>query len=320
MNKEKILRFTHAHTTEISTFIALVVLCVFLTFATDNFLTPSNILSVLHQVSYIAIMAVGMSFLILSGNIDLAITSTLALSAVMMGELYAHLGWPAWAAILIALVVGTACGLISSMIITKLRLMAFIVTLAMMNIYRGTASVFTNGYSAQGMPPFVQWVGQGGVFGFPVPILMMLVVYIGAWFVQKKTSFGLGLYAIGGNANAAKLSGIHIERVRMIAFLIDGFLAAVAGLILAGRMNSTNPAMATGVEMDCIAAAAIGGTSMAGGEGNIWGTLIGALLMGVVRNGLNQLGISAFWQQIALGVVVLLAVTIDSMRRMKRRD
>lgn len=318
MNKNSITRFTRAHTTEISSFIALMILCVFLSFATENFLTPNNILSILHQVSYVAIMAVGMSFLILSGNIDLAITSTLALAVSIMGELFANRGWPAGISIIIALLVGTGCGFLSSMLITKLRLVAFIVTLAMMNIYRGIASVFTNGYSAQGMPALVQWIGKGRVLEIPVPILLMLLVYVIAWFVQKKTSFGLNLYAIGGNPKAAKLSGIHIERVRLIAFLLNGFLAALAGMILAGRMNSTNPAMATGVEMDCIAAAAIGGTSMAGGEGNIWGTLIGALLMGVVRNGLNQLGISAFWQQIALGVVVLLAVTIDSLRRMRR--
>lgn len=317
--KEKFSRFARAHTTEVSSFIALLILCVVLSITTDNFLTSSNLLSVLHQVSYIAIMAVGMSFLILSGNIDLAITSTLALSVSVMGELFANRGWNAAVSVFIALAVGIGCGFLSSILITKLHLVAFIVTLAMMNVYRGIASVFTNGYSAQGMPEFVQWIGKGRLLGIPVPILVMLAVYVAAWFIQKKTSFGLSLYAIGGNANAAKLSGIHIERVRMIAFLLNGFLAALAGMILAGRMNSTNPSMATGVEMDCIAAAAIGGTSMAGGEGNIWGTLIGALLMGVVRNGLNQLGISAFWQQIALGVVVLLAVTIDSLRRMNRK-
>lgn len=320
MKKDKFSQFVRAHTTEISSLIALLILCVILSVITDNFLTTSNILSVLHQVSYVAIMAVGMSFLILSGNIDLAVTATLALSVSVMGELFANRGWPAWAAIIIALLIGAGCGLVSSILITKLHLVAFIVTLAMMNIYRGSASVYTNGYSAQGMPSMIGWLGKGDIFGVPVPIIVMLIVYIIAWFVQKKTSFGLDMYAIGGNVNAAKLSGIPVERVRMIAFLINGVLAALAGMILAGRMNSTNPSMATGVEMDCIAAAVIGGTSMAGGEGNIWGTLIGALLMGVVRNGLNQLGISAFWQQIALGAVVLFAVSIDSLRRMRRKD
>ena len=320
MTKEKISRFTRAHTTEISSFIALVILCVFLSIVTDNFFTSSNILSVLHQTSYIAIMAVGASFLIMSGNIDLAITSTLALGCSVMGELYTNRGWPAWLAIIVALVVGVGCGALSSTFITKLKLLPFIVTLAMMNIYRGAASIFTDGYSAQNMPAFIQWLGTDRVIGIPIPIVVMLLVYIVAWFIQKKTSFGLGLYAIGGNSKAAELSGIRIGRVRLLAYMINGLLAVVAGMILAGRMNSTNPAMATGVEMDCIAAAAIGGTSMAGGEGNIWGTLIGALLMGVVRNGLNQLGISAFWQQVALGVVVLLAVTIDALRRRSRKE
>lgn len=320
MNKDKMRQFTRLHTTEISTFLALMILCVILTIASENFLTANNILSVFHQVSYVAIMAVGMSFLILSGNIDLAITATLAFSVSVMGELYANKGWPAAAAILMGFVVGIGCGALSSVLIAKLRLNAFIVTLAMMNVYRGIASVYTNGFSAQGMPELIQYLGQGRILGIPSAIFLMLIVYIIAWFIQKKTSYGLGLYAIGGNANAAALSGINVVKVRTIAFLINGFLAALSGMVLAGRMNSTNPSMADGVEMDCIAAAVIGGTSMAGGEGQIWGTLIGALLMGVVRNGLNQLGISAFWQKVALGVVVLLAVTIDSMRRMGKKE
>ncbi len=320
MNRDKVRQFTRFHTTEISSFIALMILCVILSVITENFLTTSNILSVFHQVSYVAIMAVGMSFLILSGNIDLAITATLAFSVSVMGELYVNKGWPAAAAILAAIVVGVGCGFLSSVLIAKLHLNAFIVTLAMMNIYRGIASVYTNGYSAQGMPAMIQYLGQGRIMGIPSAIFLMLIVYIIAWFIQKKTSYGLSLYAIGGNANAAALSGINVVKVRTIAFLINGFLAALAGMVLAGRMNSTNPSMADGVEMDCIAAAVIGGTSMAGGEGQIWGTLIGALLMGVVRNGLNQLGISAFWQKVALGVVVLLAVTIDSMRRMRKKE
>lgn len=320
MNKDKVRQFTRSHTTEISSFIALMILCVILSVITENFLTTSNILSVFHQVSYVAIMAVGMSFLILSGNIDLAITATLAFSVSVMGELYANKGWPAAAAILAAVVVGVGCGFLSSVLIAKLHLNAFIVTLAMMNVYRGIASVYTNGYSAQGMPAMIQYLGQGRILGIPSAIILMLAVYVIAWFIQKKTSYGLNLYAIGGNANAAQLSGINVVKVRTIAFLINGFLAALSGMVLAGRMNSTNPSMADGVEMDCIAAAVIGGTSMAGGEGQIWGTLIGALLMGVVRNGLNQLGISAFWQKVALGVVVLLAVTLDSMRRMRKKE
>ncbi len=320
MNKDRVRQFTRLHTTEISSFIALMILCVILSVVTENFLTTSNILSVFHQVSYVAIMAVGMTFLILSGNIDLAITATLAFSVSVMGELYANKGWPAAAAIAMALIVGIGCGFLSSILIAKLHLNAFIVTLAMMNVYRGIASVYTNGFSAQGMPEVIQYLGQGKILGIPSAIILMLIVYVIAWFIQKKTSYGLNLYAIGGNVNAAALSGINVVKVRTIAFLINGFLAALSGMVLAGRMNSTNPSMADGVEMDCIAAAVIGGTSMAGGEGQIWGTLIGALLMGVVRNGLNQLGISAFWQKVALGVVVLLAVTLDSMRRMRKKE
>lgn len=311
--------FLNIYSTQFSAFIALMVLCIILSIFTTGFLTVNNILSVLHQVSYLAIMAVGVTFLITCGCIDLANSATLAMTAAFMGELVVNRGWnPLWA-ILLSLVMGVGCGLFSSFFITKLNLLPFIVTLSTKFIYRGVASVFTGGYSSVGMPEFIRFLGKGKVFGvIPVSIVIMLAIYIIAYYIQRKTSFGLSMYATGGNPNAAELSGIRINRVKVIAYMINGFLAAVAGMILSGRMNSTTPGMADGVEMDCIAATIVGGTSMKGGEGVLWGTLIGSLLMGVVRNGLNLLGINSFWQSIALGAVVLMSVTMDALRTGKK--
>ena len=299
----------------VSVLIALIALVVVLSITCPNFLTTKNILSVLQQVSYIAIMAAGMSFLIISGNIDLSVAATLAISAAFTGEMYVNRGMPALPAIVLALVIGCTCGVMNSFFITKFNLSPIIVTLAFMEVYRGTASVFTGGFTALGMPDFVRWVGQGRLFNLiPVCVVLMLIIYFISWFVLSKTRFGLNLYAMGGNIAAAKLSGINTGRMRMIAFIINGLLASIAGIVLSGRMNSSSSSLAGGVEMDCIAAAVIGGASLAGGEGVVWGGLFGALLMGVLKNGMNQLSINSFWQKIILGFVLLIAIVVDAVR------
>ncbi len=299
----------------ISVLIALLVLVAVLSLTTPNFLSAKNILSVLQQVSYIAIMAAGMSFLIISGNIDLSVAATLAITAAFTGEMYVNRGMPAWLAIVLALMIGCACGAINSFFITRFNLAPIIVTLAFMEIYRGAASVFTGGFTSLGMPDFVRWIGQGKLFdAIPVCVVLMLILYVISWFILSKTRFGLNLYAMGGNIAAAKLSGIRTGRVRLMAFVLNGLFASIAGIVLAGRMNSSSSSLAAGIEMDCIAAAVIGGVSMAGGEGVVWGGLFGALLMGVLKNGMNQLSINSFWQKIILGLVLLAAIVIDAVR------
>lgn len=298
-----------------SVLIALILLIVVLSVTCPNFLSAKNITSVLQQVAYIAIMAAGMSFLIISGNIDLSVAATLALTGAFVGEMYVNRGMPAGLAIVLAIVIGCACGVVNSFFITRFNLAPIIVTLAFMEVYRGAASVFTGGFTALGMPSFVRWVGQGRLFGvIPICVVLMFIIYIISWFILSKTRFGLNLYAMGGNINAAKLSGINIGRTRMLAYIINGLYATIAGVVLTGRMNSSSSSLADGIEMDCIAAAVIGGVSMVGGEGNVWGGLFGALLMGVLKNGMNQLSINSFWQKIILGFVLLLAIVIDSVR------
>lgn len=298
-----------------SVILALVILVIVLSISCPNFLSAKNILSVMQQVAYIAIMAAGMSFLLISGNIDLSVAATLALTAAFTGEMFVNRGMPAAVAIIISLVIGCCCGLVNSFFITKFNLTPMIVTLAGMQIFRGAASVFTGGFTSLGMPAPIRWIGQGRVFGIvPVCIIVMFIIYIISWFVLSKTRFGMNLYAMGGNINAARLSGINISRTRMLAYVINGLFATIAGVVLSGRMNSSSSSLADGIEMDVIAAAVIGGMSMSGGEGNVWGALFGSLLMGVLKNGMNQLSIHSFWQQIILGIVLMLAIIMDSLR------
>ena len=298
-----------------SVIIALAVLFVLLSITTPNFLKVKNLLAIMQQVSYVAIMAAGMAFLIIEGDIDLSVAATLALTASFMGELYVNRGVGGFAAILVAILIGLLCGVINSFFITTFKLTPIIVTLAFMQIYRGAASVFTGAYTAIGMPSFVMWLGTAKLIGpVPVCVVLMLIIYVISWFVLSKTRFGMNIYAMGGNINAARLSGINIGKTRCMAYMINGLYAAIAGLVLAGRMNSSSSNLADGIEMDCIAAAVIGGVSMTGGEGSVWGGLFGALLMGVLKNGMNQLSINSFWQKIIMGVVLLFAITIDSVR------
>ena len=302
-----------------SVIIALIVLVIVLSITCPNFLSAKNILSVMQQVAYIAIMAAGMSFLLISGNIDLSVAATLALTAAFTGEMFVNHGMPAAVAMILSVIIGCACGAINSFFITKFNLTPMIVTLAGMQIYRGAASVFTGGFTSLGMPEPIRWIGQGRLFDFiPVCIIVMILIYIISWFILSKTRFGMNLYAMGGNINAARLSGISIGRTRLAAYVLNGLFATIAGIVLSGRMNSSSSSLASGIEMDCIAAAVIGGMSMSGGEGNVWGALFGSLLMGVLKNGMNQLSIHSFWQQIILGIVLLLAIVMDSLRNTPR--
>lgn len=298
-----------------SVILTLIILVVVLSIVCPNFLSAKNILSVMQQVAYIAIMAAGMSFLLISGDIDLSVAATLAITAAFTGEMYVNHGMPAWIAIALSFAIGCGCGLLNSFFITRFNLTPMIVTLAGMQIYRGAASVFTGGFTSLGMPEPIRWIGQGRILGgIPVCIIVMIIVYVVSWFVLSKTRFGMNLYAMGGNVNAARLSGISIGHTRMRAYVINGLFAALAGVVLSGRMNSSSSSLADGIEMDVIAAAVIGGMSLNGGEGNVWGALFGSLLMGVLKNGMNQLSIHSFWQQIILGIVLMLAIIMDSLR------
>ena len=299
------------------TLIGLLLLCLVLWILTPHFLTVSNLLNIVQQTSINAIVAAGMTFVIISGGIDLSVGSIVALSGVALGALLQG-GQPAMVAIPAALAAGTACGLLNGLLISFGRLPPFIVTLGMMSVARGAALVFTEGRPVSGFSAGFRWLATGSVGFVPAPVLVMLIVYAIAHFVLTRTTFGRYVYAIGGNEEATRLSGVAVRFHKTAVYCVAGLMSAVAAIVLTARLNSAQPIAGMMYELDAIAATVIGGTSLLGGEGSLGGTLIGALIMGVLRNGLNLLGVSSFLQQIVIGVVIVVAVLVDTTLKRHR--
>ncbi|MBA2871241.1 ribose transport system permease protein [Anoxybacillus calidus] len=292
--------------------IGFLLLCIVLSVLSDNFLTVDNWLNILRQVSINALIAFGMTFVILTGGIDLSVGSVLALSSAITAGMMAN-GMEGWTAIIIGLLAGFLMGALNGAIITKGRVAPFIATLATMTIFRGATLVYTDGRPITGFSDDIlfQMMGRGYFLGIPVPVVFMMVIYIVLYFVLKKTTFGRHTYAIGGNEEASRLSGIRVDRLKVWIYSLTGGLAALAGMILTSRLNSAQPTAGTSYELDAIAAVVLGGTSLSGGRGWIFGTLVGALIIGVLNNGLNLLNVSSFYQQVIKGAVILLAVILD---------
>ena len=278
------------------------------------FLTPGNLLNVARQSSINAVLAAGQTFVILTAGIDLSVGSILAVGSIVSTDMAVR-GVPLPLAMLIGLLMGAAMGAISGLLIARTKIPAFIVTLGMLNIGRGVTYLWTGAHVVADLPEGFRYPGRGDPFGVPMPVIIMLAVYILGYIALTQTKFGRSLYAIGGNLEAAKLSGISVRSCLFTVYVISGVLSALAGIILAGRLNSGQPEAGVGYELDSIAAVVIGGTSLFGGEGGIIGSLIGAFVMGVLRNGLNLLNVSAFWQRIAIGAVVIAAVGVDTLRK-----
>ncbi|MGL5380391.1 ABC transporter permease [Clostridium sp.] len=296
--------------------IGLVLLCAVITFVSPAFLTLSNITNVFTQVSVNAIIAVGMTFVILTGGIDLSVGSTLAISGALAASIVKSTG-SIGLAIVAASVTGIVIGLINGLLISKGKLQAFIATLATMTIFRGATLVFTNGTPISKLPVEFVNIGNGKVGFLPIPVIITIVVSVIAIYVLSQTRFGRYLYALGGNEDSARLSGINTTKIKTLAYVISGFASSIAGVIIASRIGSASPNAGTGFELDAIAAVVIGGTSLAGGEGRITGTLIGALIIGVLNNGLNLMNVSPFYQSIVKGLVILIAVLLDKKSRKK---
>lgn len=309
--------FLQTYKTQISTFFALIVLCIILGFASESFFKVNNLLTVLLQSSINSIIAIGMTFVIITGGIDLSVGSIVALSAAVMGELSVNRGVNPLLAMAIALGIGLIAGLMQGTIIAKINIPPFIVTLGGMTIWRGVALQFVKGQNIYGLSESMTWLGSSDIFGIPTPVITALIMYTIAWFILKRTKIGLYTYAIGGNEKASLLSGINLSRTKIFIYALNGGLCGLAAIIIAGRMNGTSAVIGTGYELDAIAAVAIGGTSLSGGKGVIWGTLIGAVVMGVIRNGLNLLNVSSYYQMIIIGVVIVFAVAIDALRSKK---
>ncbi|MFP3356052.1 ribose ABC transporter permease [Planococcus sp. SIMBA_143] len=297
---------------KIAPFIGLILIIIIITAINPSFLSMSNILNVLRQVSINALIAFGMTFVILTGGIDLSVGSILALTGAVTAGMMAS-GIDPILAMLLGLFLGAVLGAINGVIIAKGKVAPFIATLATMTIYRGLTLVYTEGRPISGLGDSMafQMLGKGYFLGIPVPVVTMLLSFGILYFILKKTTFGRRVYAVGGNEEASVLSGINADRIKIYVYSLVGALAALASLILTSRLNSAQPTAGQMFELDAIAAVVLGGTSLTGGRGWIVGTLIGALIIGVLNNGLNLIGVSSFFQQVVKGAVILLAVLLD---------
>jgi len=294
--------------------IALIILVILVSIMNPSFIEPSNVMNLLRQSSVNALIAFGMTFVILTAGIDLSVGSILAFSGAITAAMILN-GTAAWLAVVVGILIGAVAGALNGFLVAYGKIAAFIATLATMTIFRGATYVFTNGNPVTGPKLvnsfFFAFIGQGYLFGIPFPIIIMLIIFAILYVLLHKTTFGRKTFALGGNENAAFVAGVKTKKVLMWIYIISGIMAALAGMILASRLGSAQPDAGTSYEMDAIAAAVLGGASLSGGKARMWGTLIGALIIATLSNGMNLLGISSFYQQIVKGLVILVAVLLD---------
>jgi len=301
--------------------IALLVMCIVLSFLSDRFLTGENAWNVMRQISVNVIISVGMTLVILTGGIDLSVGSILALAgAVTAGmlkfgaeftDMNVYLGFTLLGALVGGTLVGTVLGWFNGITITRFKVPPFVATLAMLTIARGLTMLWTGGFPITGLGDNMAFIGTGWFLGIPMPVWISAIIVLMAVVLTNKTMLGRHIYAIGGNETAARLSGIKIKNVKVIVYSIAGALAGIGGIIVTSRLDSAQPNAGLSFELDSIAAVVIGGTSLSGGKGTIMGTVQGALIIGILNNGLVLLNVSPFWQQVIKGIVILLAVVIE---------
>ena len=308
-------RWLDAIPEEAGIFGALLILGAVLTFTSPVFLTGENLATVARQFSVIGIIAVGMTFVIVAGEIDLSVGSVLALAGIVTAKLAVDYAWPLPGAVLAGVAAGTLAGFLNGFFTVAMGIPSFIITLGMMSVVRGLTYVITQGAPVADLPEGIRFLGYGTVFGISIPVVTMLVSAVAGGVVLAKTKLGRYVYASGGNLEAARLSGVPTAQVRILVFALTGALAAMAGIINTGWVTIAQPVAGLGYELDVIAAVIIGGASFSGGKGTVLGTMLGATLMGILRNGLVLLGVNVYWQQVAIGGVIVLAVMLDKVRR-----
>ena len=292
-------------------YFAFLLLTGILAIVSPPFLTPSNIINILRQISVNGIIAVGMTLVIITAGIDLSVGSVVALSAVIATS-YAHPGeYPLIVPLMLGLLAGLACGTVNGLLIAKKKLAPFIVTLGMMTAARGIGLVYTSGQPVSNLSDSYDQIGGGYFIGIPLPVIIFLAVALCGAFLLRYTRFGRYVYAVGGNELAAKVSGINTDRIIITVYALTGALSGLAGIVLSSRIMSASPSLGQGYELDAIAAVVIGGTSLSGGVGTIAGTVVGALIIGVMNNGLDMLNVSSYWQLIVKGLIIVLAVFLD---------
>lgn len=290
--------------------VGLIMLFIALSIISSDFLTVSNMLNVLRQISINALIAFGMTFVILTGGIDLSVGSIFALSGALTAGMMVG-GTDPIAAVFVGLVAGAVMGAANGLFIAYGNVAPFIATLATMTVFRGLTLVYTEGKPITGLPEGFGFFGKGFFLDIPMPIIWMLIAFVILYIVLKHSTFGRHVYALGSNEEATRLSGINTSRVKIFVYSISGLLAALSGIILTSRLNSAQATAGVSYELDAIAAVVLGGTSLSGGKGWIVGTLIGAMIIGVLDNGLNLMNVSSFYQQVVKGAVIMIAVLLD---------
>ncbi|MCI9383727.1 MAG: ABC transporter permease [Lachnospiraceae bacterium] len=300
---------------KIFVYLVLVVIILFFTVTTDTFLTSKNILNICRQISMIGICSVGMTMVLLTGGIDISVGSIIALVGVVAAKLIGEAGMAIFPAMVIGVVVGALCGLINGIMVAKFDVPALITTLAMQTMARGAAYILTSGIPIYGLPEEIKTLGQGYFFKIPIPVIIMALIFLFGWWLLEQTRFGRYTYAIGGNQEVARLSGINVLKMKIFIYTLSGLFAGLSGVIMLSRINSGQPATSSGFEMDVITGAVLGGISVAGGEGKLVNVIAGVLIMGMLSNGMTLMNLDEYWQWVVKGIVLLLAVTFDNMQR-----
>jgi ribose transport system permease protein len=296
---------------ENTSIVGLFIMMAIVTMIDIDFIQISNLSNIVRQVSINGLIALGMTFVILTGGIDLSVGSIFALTGAVLAKMLMT-GVNPLLAIIITLLLGASLGTVNGLLITKGKLQPFIATLGTVTLFRGITRVFMDGRPITGFNSnLVDSIGRGYFLGIPIPTIILIIAILLTWFITRRTVFGKEVYAVGGNEKTAKFSAINVDFVKIKVYAISGFLTTISGIILMSRLNSAQPNAGSGYELDAIAAVVLGGASMSGGKGKIWGTVIGILIIGVLNNGLNMLSISSFYQDVAKGVVILLAVLLD---------
>ena len=298
--------------------IGLAALMAIVSLFSESFFTASNMWNILRQISTNALLAFGMTFVILIGGIDLSVGPLLAFSGVFAAYVMGNLGWPIWAAIAGSIILCSMVGMLNGVIVTKTGIAPFVVTLSVQQIFRGFAMLLANGAPIRIRDQGFINIGTTYIGPVAFPVIYMIIIMALCYVVLNKTQFGRHIYALGGNKTAARFAGIRTQRIEVMVYALSGFLAGIAGIVLAARMTAGVPATGDGYECDAIAAVVLGGASFTGGIGTIGGTLIGAIIIGVLNTGLNMLNVASFWQYVAKGVVILLAVMVDVLRKQSK--
>ncbi len=307
---------------EYGIFLAFLLLAFILSLSNEYFLTPGNISNVLLQTSINGVLAIGMTFVILTRGIDLSVGSVVALAGIISASFAttsATAGisggpYPFYVALAIGILVGLACGALVGLIVSRFAVPAFVATLGMLSAARGATLIYGGGKPVPALTPEFRWIGTGNILGIPMPVILLAIVFAVSWWVLTRTRYGRYIYAVGGNPHAAKTSGINVTRMKFSVYMISGSLSGLAGMMLSARTGSALPQAGIAYELDAIAAVVIGGTSLSGGVGRVTGTLIGALIIGVMNNGLDLMGIQSYYQQVLKGALIVGAVMLDQKR------